>query len=196
MTINLIFFGLISFLILIYQLSGKSKDKPIFTDWLMPGGSNSHTTLYSIEKVQVTTVECVFPDKNKKKKIDDGDDTQEDENEDGKSEAKFTLFVHIFVHLKALTIIAVVIAILAVDFPSIFYRSLCKSEELGISLMDTGVALITLNAGISGMKARPWNSDVNSIRHFVGDVIKSSRGILFPIIVGSLRFWILDDFDY
>ena len=62
--------------------------------------------------------------------------------------------------------------------------------------MDTGVALITLNAGISGMKARPWNSDVNSMRHFIGDVIKSSRGILFPIIVGSLRFWILDDFDY
>ena len=98
--------------------------------------------------------------------------------------------------MKALTIIAVVIAILAVDFPSIFYRSLCKSEELGISLMDTGVALITLNAGISGMKARPWNSDVNSVSHFIGDVIRSFRGILFPIIVGSLRLVILDDFDY
>jgi hypothetical protein len=53
--------------------------------------------------------------------------------------------------------IAVVIAILAVDFPPIFYRSLCKTEEVGISLMDTGVALITLNAGITGNKARPWN---------------------------------------
>jgi len=46
--------------------------------------------------------------------------------------------------------LAVVIGILAVDFPEIFYRSLCKTEELGISLMDTGVSLITLNAGMSG----------------------------------------------
>lgn len=59
--------------------------------------------------------------------------------------------------------IAVTMAILAVDFPPIFYRTMCKSEEIGISLMDTGVALITLNAGISGLKARPWH-EVTSAR--------------------------------
>lgn len=67
-----------------------------------------------------------------------------------------TVFVHFVSDLKSKTMLAVVIAILAVDFPPIFSRVLCKSEELGISLMDTGVALITLNAGISGAKARPW----------------------------------------
>ena len=76
---------------------------------------------------------------------------------------KHTLFVWIFVHLKALTMIAVIFAILAVDLPSIFDRTLCKTEELGLSLMDTGVALITLNAGISGAKARPWASEINTI---------------------------------
>jgi len=79
---------------------------------------------------------------------------------------KKTLFVWIFIHLKALTMIAVVIAILAVDFPPIFYRTLCKTEEVGISLMDTGVALITLNAGITGNKARPWNQ-TTGVRKFL-----------------------------
>jgi hypothetical protein len=36
-----------------------------------------------------------------------------------------------------------------------------KSEEYGISVMDSGVALITLNAGISSRKARPWFKSTN-----------------------------------
>ena len=78
-------------------------------------------------------------------------DKKKEEEEPGEkvAEPKRILFVWIFVHLKALTMMCVVIAILAVDFPPLFSRSLCKSEELGISLMDTGVALITLNAGMS-----------------------------------------------
>jgi hypothetical protein len=54
-----------------------------------------------------------------------------------------------------------VVAILAIDFPSIFQKIHSKSEEYGISVMDSGVALITLNAGISSRKARPWFSDQN-----------------------------------
>jgi len=56
----------------------------------------------------------------------------------------------------------VVYAILAVDFPLVFQRSLCKTEEYGISLMDTGVAMITLNAGMTSRMARPWNSVASS----------------------------------
>lgn len=52
--------------------------------------------------------------------------------------------------------LGVTVAILAIDFPAIFQRSHAKTEEYGISLMDSGVALITLNAGISSRKARPW----------------------------------------
>lgn len=75
------------------------------------------------------------------------------------------IFIWPLMHVKSLTMLAVVIAILAVDFPVIFNRSLCKTEELGISLMDTGVSLITLNSGMSGIKARPWipNSGIKTI---------------------------------
>jgi glucosaminylphosphatidylinositol acyltransferase len=52
--------------------------------------------------------------------------------------------------------VAITVAILGIDFPAIFLRSNSKSEEYGISLMDIGVAVITLNAGISSRKARPW----------------------------------------
>ena len=52
----------------------------------------------------------------------------------------------------------VTVGILAVDFPLIFERVHTKSEEFGISLMDSGVALVTLNAGLSARKARPWFS--------------------------------------
>lgn len=55
-----------------------------------------------------------------------------------------------------MTMLCVVLAILQVDFPPIFARSLCKTEEYNISLMDVGVALITLNSGMSSRKARPW----------------------------------------
>jgi len=51
---------------------------------------------------------------------------------------------------------ATCVAILGIDFPAIFLRANCKSEEYGVSLMDAGVALITLNSGISSRKARPW----------------------------------------
>ena len=57
---------------------------------------------------------------------------------------------------KASTMVGVTVAILGIDFPAIFQRTNAKSEEYGISLMDSGVALITLNAGISCRKARPW----------------------------------------
>ena len=124
--------GLIALMAMHHRLSGKKN--PIFTNWLMPGGSNPNSSYYSVEEIEKTTYECCAVAKKDEDKI----------------EPKRTLFIWIFVHLKALTMMCVVIAILAVDFPPIFSRSLCKSEELGISLMDTGVALITLNAGMSG----------------------------------------------
>lgn len=88
--------------------------------------------------------------------------------------------------------LAVVIAILAVDFPPIFDRKLCKTEEIGISLMDTGVALITLNAGISGPKARPWKQTTG----WLSELFSSIKSVILPLIVGTLRFWIISDLDY
>lgn len=70
----------------------------------------------------------------------------------GKQSVRVTFWSQV----KTTTMLGTTIAILAIDFPSIFARGHAKSEEFGISVMDSGVALITLNAGLSSRKARPW----------------------------------------
>ena len=94
-----------------------------------------------------------------------------------------------------MTMLAVVIAILAVDFPIIFKRELCKTEEFGVFLMDTGVALITLNSGMSSRKARPWNQ-ARSCLDVCKDVFEAAVGVLFPLAAGMFRIMMVDDFDY
>lgn len=91
--------------------------------------------------------------------------------------------------------LAVVIAILAVDLPMIFKRELCKTEEFGISLMDTGVALITLNSGMSSRKARPWNN-ARSCFDIFKDVFEAAVGIIFPLVAGMFRIMLVDNVDY
>ena len=180
-TIHLLSLGLTATMIMVYRLTGFHEKKPIVTDWLTKSGSNPHSSFYTVEKIFPTGYECVFDQKTKDKI--------------NAKPAKSTLFVWLFVHLKSLTMIAVTMAILAVDFPPIFYRTMCKSEEIGISLMDTGVALITLNAGISGLKARPWH-EVTSARQCCIDLLRSFQGILLPILFGFLRFCVISDLDY
>ena len=94
-----------------------------------------------------------------------------------------------------MTMLPVVIAILAVDFPMIFKRELCKTEEFGISLMDTGVALITLNSGMSSRKARPWNQ-ARSCFGVVKDAFEAAVGVIFPLVAGMFRILLVDDLDY
>ena len=79
------------------------------------------------------------------------------EENNGKQQIK----INFWSQVKATTMLGTTIAILAIDFPSIFERAHSKSEEYGISVMDSGVALITLNAGLSSRKARPWFQATN-----------------------------------
>ena len=180
-------FGLVMTLTIIHRLSGKSKKSPIFTNWLMPGGSNPYNALYSFEQIEKTSLSCKDSTKTSTAATKD----KEDEN---KPTPRKSVFVHFVCDLKSKTMLAVVIAILAVDFPPIFSRVLCKSEELGISLMDTGVALITLNAGISGAKARPWVK-ITSLKQWFSELYRSANSVIFPIIVGFLRFCIISELD-
>ena len=78
----------------------------------------------------------------------------------GKSD-KTRVIVTYWNQVKATTMLGTAIAIVAVDFPQLFQRMHTKSEEYGISVMDSGVALITLNAGLSSRKARPWHRETN-----------------------------------
>lgn len=176
--------SIIACLIFLHWATGKSKTDPIFSPWLFGEGGNNNE-LYCFKTQDFTTIECLCCTKEGRSKMANS------KAEAAKSDNK-SLFVWIFIHLKALTMLAVVIAILAVDFPPIFDRRLCKTEEIGISLMDTGVALITLNAGISGPKARPWKQTSSWLK----ELLISVRSVILPLIVGTLRFWIISDFDY
>ena len=67
-------------------------------------------------------------------------------------------------YYKLVTMICTVCAILVVDFPVLFDRSLCKAEDYGWALMDVGVSSIMLSMGASskvniqhktGIKSKP-----------------------------------------
>jgi phosphatidylinositol glycan class W len=108
---------------------------------------------------------------------------------------KQAIFVHSFDPFKGMTMTVVCIAILAVDFPPIFSRSLCKTEEFGISLMDTGVALITLNAGITASKSRPWWRAQNKMS-LMRELTVSLPNILTTFIFGFARLFVMSNLDY
>ncbi len=87
------------------------------------------------------------------------------------------------------------VAILAIDFPSIFERAHSKSEEFGISVMDSGVALITLNAGLSSRKARPWFQATNK-QSLLSELFQTIRQSIVPVILGFIRIAMVSQFDY
>ena len=91
--------------------------------------------------------------------------------------------------------VAVIIAILQVDFPELFARELCKTEEFGVSLMDVGVSLITLNSGMSSRKARPW-LEVKTCSEIIKELFHSMIGVIVPVIFGLIRIVLLSDSDY
>ena len=96
---------------------------------------------------------------------------------------------------KAMTMLVVVQAILAVDLPTIFDRKMCKTEEFGASLMDVGVALITLNSGMTSRKARPWIKTA-TIKDTIKDLLNSFLGVIMPILAGFTRLLLISDLDY
>ncbi|KAH9251529.1 hypothetical protein BASA81_010560 [Batrachochytrium salamandrivorans] len=51
--------------------------------------------------------------------------------------------------LRATTVLSTVVAILAVDFPSVFPRAYCKTEWSGTGLMDLGVGAYVFTAALS-----------------------------------------------
>jgi glucosaminylphosphatidylinositol acyltransferase len=86
-------------------------------------------------------------------------------------------------------------AILAIDFPSIFERNHSKSEEFGISVMDSGVALITILAGISSRKARPWHQ--KTLKMNILEELYLTMGVsIVPIICGFVRITLTSINDY
>ena len=61
--------------------------------------------------------------------------------------------------------------------------------------MDSGVALITLNAGISSRKGRPWYYQQNKTSIFK-ELFQAVKESLFPIALGFIRIFLLSELDY
>ena len=61
--------------------------------------------------------------------------------------------------------------------------------------MDSGVALLTLNSGISSKKARPWYYKQNKTSIF-RELLQAVRESLFPIALGFVRILLLSELDY
>lgn len=61
--------------------------------------------------------------------------------------------------------------------------------------MDTGVALITLNSGMSGRKARPWVI-LRGLKAQVADILFSFKENLVTLCAGFFRFLLLSELDY
>jgi len=118
-------------------------------------------------------------------------------NDKGKTIKLGKSSVHILFldHDRSLTMITVCLAILAVDFPPIFPRTMCKTEEFGISLMDVGVALVTLNSGIAGNKARPWFKHQNK-QSFAMELVSSGQNMVVTFLFGFGRFFLMQNIEY
>jgi hypothetical protein len=72
-----------------------------------------------------------------------------------------------------------IIAILAVDFPKLFPRRLCKTEEEGYGLMDVGAASFCISAGLVGPKRRsnhtstsPWKPLLHTLPLVVIGIVR------------------------
>jgi phosphatidylinositol glycan class W len=108
---------------------------------------------------------------------------------DGQSKVEVTFWNQV----KATTMLGTVLAIVAVDFPFLFQRMHTKSEEYGISVMDSGVALITINAGLSSRKARPWFKQPNT---FLQEFAITLKQTIVPICLGFARILVVKELDY
>ena len=152
--------GLIVFELFIYHFV-LGFTKPVISSWII--GGNNPRRIYRVQNPP---------------------NTKDEKN--GRS----SLLVYFFDHKRAQTMTVICIAILAIDFPTIFARSSCKTEEFGISLMDTGVALVTLGSGISSNKARPWYFDQTKMS-FMKEIMVTLPNLATTFVFGFARLFMV-----
>jgi len=92
---------------------------------------------------------------------------------------------------RAVIMITTCIAILAVDFPSVFSRSHAKTEEYGFSLMDLGTGCIICSSAVCSKAARGIQQ-ARRARALLGRAAS-----LWPVLaIGSIRFAVVWGVDY
>jgi phosphatidylinositol glycan class W len=95
-----------------------------------------------------------------------------------------------------LLLVATVVSILAVDFPLIFPRRLCKTEEFGISLMDVGVGSVMFSSGLNQRKIRDIVLSKVVKSTILKDLIALFKGSFFIFLLAFARFIVHREIDY
>ena len=87
------------------------------------------------------------------------------------------------------------VAILAVDFPSLFPRRFCKTEVDGYGLMDMGAASFVISAGLVSRNAR-FSSRLGAEKSSQATIPKLLRSTLPLILLGLIRLVTNKGLDY
>eukprot|EP00405_Crypthecodinium_cohnii_P034367 CAMPEP_0206529376 /NCGR_PEP_ID=MMETSP0325_2-20121206/2564_1 /ASSEMBLY_ACC=CAM_ASM_000347 /TAXON_ID=2866 /ORGANISM="Crypthecodinium cohnii, Strain Seligo" /LENGTH=494 /DNA_ID=CAMNT_0054025279 /DNA_START=118 /DNA_END=1602 /DNA_ORIENTATION=+ len=93
---------------------------------------------------------------------------------------------------RAVLMVCTCIAILAVDFPSVFPREHAKTEAYGYSLMDLGTGSIVCSSAVCARSARGLPSAGPSLRL----ILRRLRSIWPLILIGFVRLLTLRGLDY
>jgi len=92
---------------------------------------------------------------------------------------------------RSVVMITTCVAILAVDFPSVFHRSHAKTDEYGYSLMDLGTGSIVCANAVCSRAARAVKQGK------VGGALLRQLAGMWPIIaLGFVRLAVLSGIDY
>ena len=96
---------------------------------------------------------------------------------------------------KSMSMIITCITIMAVDYPKIFPRKLCKTEDSGWSFMDSGVALVMIFSGMTNPLVVKQHCK-NAIPPFVKGLKNAIASNKLVCFAASLRFFLLTGIDY
>lgn len=95
-----------------------------------------------------------------------------------------------------MTMVATVIAILAVDFPLIFPRRFIKTEEFGTSLMDVGVGAVMFSSGIIHRRTRESVMRDKQPVRILRDLWILFKSSLFVFLLAFGRYLLHKEVDY
>lgn len=92
---------------------------------------------------------------------------------------------------RAMIMITTCIAILAVDFASIFPRQHAKTETFGYSLMDLGTGCIICSSAVCSRSARGLTNEKR-----VSSILRTIVSLWPVLTIGFIRFFLLWGIDY
>jgi hypothetical protein len=105
-----------------------------------------------------------------------------------------SLRIHPVTVSKSICMTLTCIAIMAVDFPPLFARYLCKTEEEGWGLMDVGVSSLMISAAWSSKLCTTYPLSKKS--YFFTDLKNAITGNIGVCLAASVRFFLLTGVEY